>query len=275
MTKTHTQGHSLILLTLIGAASSYILALTVTAAGFMPSEVITLANGARTKAHLTVLTESAVLAQAAKNKANDMIKNDYFAHTSPKGVEPWYWIKEAGYHYQAAGENLAINYTDAREQHDAWMKSETHRANIMSTRYRDIGVAVVKGKIDGKESLITVEYFGTPLAVVADQVKTAPTAVPAVGEIRGMETEEGTAPVQPTATLPAPVVLVAPVVPDVPMALVMIVSLALILLSLTLVPAVFLVQALRILFGKNEETEVCVRIIAPLDMDAIHHEAVH
>jgi hypothetical protein len=49
------------------------------------------------------------------------------------------------------------------------MKSETHRANILNTHYQEIGVATVEGKIDGVESIITVELFGTPFQVIADQ----------------------------------------------------------------------------------------------------------
>lgn len=181
-----------IALGIIGVLSSCTFVLTALASGIVPSEVIALANSARTKASLAPFSANAQLTEAAQSKANDMIKNDYFAHTSPSGVEPWHWIKQAGYQYKAAGENLAINYTDTREQHEAWMKSETHRANILSTRYQEIGVAVVKGKIDGKESIVTVEMFGTPLVAVADQLTPAPPViVPAPVEIKGVEMEVG------------------------------------------------------------------------------------
>lgn len=161
-TTGHKKSHGMVPLVLVGVVASYVFAFNVVAAGMTPTEVIHLANSARAKADLPALRENSLLAEAAKNKANDMIKNDYFAHTSPKGVEPWVWIKDTGYQYKAAGENLAINYTDATDQHEAWMKSETHRANILSNRYQEIGVAVTKGKIDGKESILTVEFFAAP-----------------------------------------------------------------------------------------------------------------
>ena len=145
------------------------------AAGIISSDVIALANETRMSAGLHTLTPNSVLAQAAEYKAEDMIAHNYFAHTSPTGIEPWYWFQKAGYQYKAAGENLAINYTDAGEQHTAWMQSETHRANILGEQYQEIGVAVVSGTIDGKESLITVEFFGTPFAHVADQVSMSAT----------------------------------------------------------------------------------------------------
>lgn len=189
-TKTiQKKSHGMVPLVLVGVIASYVFAFNVVAAGMTPTEVIALANSARVKADLPVLRENSLLAEAAKNKANDMIKNDYFAHTSPKGVEPWVWIKDTGYQYRAAGENLAINYTDATDQHEAWMKSETHRANILSNRYQEIGVAVTKGKIDGKESILTVEFFAAPLGAIADQTKpvpVAPVTVPVA--VKGSET---------------------------------------------------------------------------------------
>lgn len=181
-----------IALAIIGVASSFSFVFTAFAAGMAPDDIIALVNNSRTKATLSPLSANAKLTEAAKSKANDMIKNDYFAHTSPKGVEPWYWIKQAGYQYKAAGENLAINYTDAKEQHEAWMKSETHRANIMSARYQEIGVAVVRGKIDGKESIVTVEMFGAPLVAAADHMALIPPAgvpIPTEAKTLGVETE--------------------------------------------------------------------------------------
>ena len=162
------------------------------AAGIIPSDVVSFANEARMSVGLRALTPNSVLTQAAEYKAQDMIEHDYFAHTSPAGVEPWFWFQKAGYQYKAAGENLAINYTDAREQHTAWMQSETHRANILGEQYQEIGVAVVSGTIDGKESLITVEFFGTPFAHVADQVSMSATEglvatlSPKVGQAKGV-----------------------------------------------------------------------------------------
>lgn len=162
---------------------------TVLASGISPQEVIALTNQSRTAAGLTVLSENKYLSQAASDKAEDMINNDYFAHTSPTGVGPWHWFKTAGYNYKYAGENLAVNYTNAEEQDSAWMKSETHRANILNPRYQDIGVAVVAGKVDGKETLITVELFGAPFVAVADQMVAPPLWPKELAAVKGVETE--------------------------------------------------------------------------------------
>lgn len=266
--------HAMALLTLVGVASSCAFVMTAVASGIVPSDVITLANSARIKSGLNPLHENTKLAQAAQAKADDMIKNDYFSHTSPKGVEPWYWIKQAGYQYKAAGENLAINYTDATNQHNAWMKSETHRANIMNTRYQDIGVAVVKGKINGKESIVTVEYFGTQLFAVADQaVPVPPVAVPDPVSIKGVEIETVAMPT-PQAVKPLPVVT-TPVTVSLELWLERI-AFVWLLLSTVLVPLVFLSQTLRHLWVKqhrislaSEQGTVDIPVIAPIHIDGI------
>jgi hypothetical protein len=135
--------------------------------GFESADVIELVNKARIAEGLSALVHSDILDLAAKEKADDMLKNDYFAHTSPKGVDPWYWFKKTGYDYKYAGENLAINYDNAREQQAAWMKSDSHRKNILNDKYQETGVAVVEGKIDGQTSILTVQVFGTTVAGAA------------------------------------------------------------------------------------------------------------
>jgi uncharacterized protein YkwD len=161
---------------------------------FSSTKVIDLVNQSRLEAGLNTLTENSKLTQAAQDKANDMIQNDYFAHTSPKGVTPWFWLKKEGYTPKSAGENLAINFTTAKSQHEGWMASKTHRDNILSPKYKEIGVAVVEGKIDGEKSLITVQFFGTlAMGVVAGKTITTTeelTPVAVVSEVPVLMTQE-------------------------------------------------------------------------------------
>ncbi|MFA6383459.1 MAG: CAP domain-containing protein [Parcubacteria group bacterium] len=150
------------------------------------ADVVKLLNQARIANGLDALKENSILDLAAEAKAEDMVKNDYFAHTSPSGIDPWYWFKKLGYGYKYAGENLAVNYDSAEEQHKAWMNSKTHRANILNANYREVGVAVVKGKIDGENSLLTVEMFGTPTFIPADP-GAAGTPMPKGQEVKASE----------------------------------------------------------------------------------------
>lgn len=126
--------------------------------------VIKLVNESRKEAGLSPLLENAKLRAAAENKAKDMSSYNYFAHYSPSGKSPWDFIMEQKYDYRYAGENLAIDYTDAKEQHEAWMESPLHRQNILSADYKEIGVAVMPSTIDGRKTIITVQEFGAQLA---------------------------------------------------------------------------------------------------------------
>lgn len=149
--------------------------LNVEASEISASSVISLVNKERLANGLGVLVENSLLSKAARDKAGDMIKNDYFAHTSPSGKSPWYWIGQNGYDYKYAGENLAVNFGSAESQHKAWMASATHRKNILNTNYKEIGVAVAKGKVDGETSIITIQLFGTQVAVISRSPESVPT----------------------------------------------------------------------------------------------------
>lgn len=182
----------------------------VLAAGISAKNVIELTNKSRAKAGLPALVENGKLSAAARDKANDMVKQDYFAHTSPAGTTPWDWLKKEDYKYKYAGENLAINYASAESQHEAWMKSRSHRDNILNANYQEIGVAVLNGKVAGNETLLTVQYFGTGFPVVASPEKKETAPVVEGEKIVAVEKNEA-APIpvpQPMTNLnPAPVQL--------------------------------------------------------------------
>lgn len=96
---------------------------------------------------------------AALAKAQDMIQNDYFAHTSPAGLAPWHWFRTLGYEYSYAGENLAKGYVDAQDLESSLMASSLHRANILSSDYSQVGIAT----ITINKTTVVVELFGSRL----------------------------------------------------------------------------------------------------------------
>jgi hypothetical protein len=124
------------------------------------NRIVELTNKERIAQGLPELKRNSVLDLTAKLKAEDMLKNNYFAHTSPDGIKPWHWFKEAGYNYTFAGENLAMNFIEAEDAMQAWMKSPSHKENIMSKNYEDIGVAVVVGQLEGYQTTLVVQVFG-------------------------------------------------------------------------------------------------------------------
>ena len=102
---------------------------------------------------------------AAQAKLDDLFAQQYFEHVSPQGVAPADVITDAGYRYIVVGENLALgNFKDDVTLVQAWMDSPGHRANILHSRFQEIGVAVRKGTYEGKSVWIAVQEFGTPIS---------------------------------------------------------------------------------------------------------------
>ncbi len=123
-------------------------------------QLLTLLNQKRQENGLSVLSFSPELATAARNKANDMLLKNYWAHSSPDGKTPWDFLKDAGYNYVYAGENLARGFNTSEDVTNAWMESPTHRANVLSSNYSDVGFAVVVGSLGGEETVLVVQEFG-------------------------------------------------------------------------------------------------------------------
>jgi hypothetical protein len=133
----------------------------------------TLTNEERAQNDASPLSENNLLVKAAQLKANDMATRGYFAHTSPDGKTPWYWLEQVGYHYSAAGENLAVNFFESSDVAQAWMNSPTHRDNIVKKDYKEIGIAVASGIYEGRNTVFVAQFFGTPLPIFLPIPKTS------------------------------------------------------------------------------------------------------
>ncbi len=142
-----------------------------------PNQIIKLTNAARTSNGLKSLTTNVALNAGAELKANDMLSKQYFAHVSPTNVTPWFWFKKAGYNYSAAGENLAIDFTTSEDLVEAWLASPSHRKNLLNSQYKDIGVAVATGKMNGISSTVIVQFFGVAVVPKQQPQKTTPKVV--------------------------------------------------------------------------------------------------
>ncbi len=134
-------------------------------------------NAQRAAAGLSALTLNQKLSVAAANKAADMFAKGYWAHNSPTGATPWEFISGAGYKYTVAGENLAKNFGSSQGVVDAWMASPTHRANMVKSSYREVGFAVVNGVLNGEETTLVVQMFGTQPGGALGAVAPTPVAV--------------------------------------------------------------------------------------------------
>ena len=124
------------------------------------STLMSFVNQSRQSSGLQPLVESKKLDQAAQLKAEDMVQKQYFSHTSPQGVSPWYWFKTIGYNYKYAGENLAIGFFDSKEVYEAWLNSPSHKANLLNSNYKEIGTAVLGG-FGSNNAVVVVQLFGS------------------------------------------------------------------------------------------------------------------
>src|SRR3989344_9271313 len=134
------------------------------------NELLVLTNQKRLEVGLSPLTMNSQLEVAAQNKANDMLAKNYWSHIAPDGTTPWYFIKNSGYSYIYAGENLARGYNSANDVLNAWLASPTHRYNIMSSKYNNVGFAVVTGNLTGEDTVLVVEMFRNTGAPVGNKV---------------------------------------------------------------------------------------------------------
>lgn len=123
--------------------------------------IIELTNQEREKMGLPKVSENEALDKAAALKAQNMFYENYWAHFAPSGKTPWDFILGAGYKFTFAGENLAKNFYNSGDVVRAWMNSPTHRDNLLNSKYRDIGIAVVEGVLNGQKTTLVVQMFGT------------------------------------------------------------------------------------------------------------------
>jgi uncharacterized protein YkwD len=81
------------------------------------------------------------LARKAFQRARVMVEKGAFAHKDPKtGKNPAWEMVSQCRHFRYAGENLAKGQESAEAIHRALMQSPAHRANVVSSKYRSLGV---------------------------------------------------------------------------------------------------------------------------------------
>lgn len=185
-------------------------------------------NEQRTRNGLPPLKLNSGLAAAAARKGEDMFSEDYWAHISPSGKDPWFWIDQSGYDYVFAGENLAKDFVDPRSVVSAWMASPSHRDNVLNKKYEEIGIAVLDGNLNGYKTTLVVQMFATPKPVPKVASKSEATVLPTEG------TPQSVYQLSPGLTIQPSLLSLSQTKPPVvePFYLVKVVSLALVVLLL-------------------------------------------
>lgn len=102
-------------------------------------------NAERVKNGLKPLVLMNELTGLARLKSQDIIKYNYFAHTSPTYGSFGKMVYDAGIRYYSVGENLA-KCRDARQAFYLFLGSSGHKANMLSKNFTHIGIGIVPDK---------------------------------------------------------------------------------------------------------------------------------
>jgi uncharacterized protein YkwD len=133
------------------------------------ARVVDLVNDARSKSRscgsqrfpaAPSLGVSRELNDAAADHARDMARKKFFDHRGSDGSQPKDRVLRAGYQSRLTGENIAYGPESAEEVVAGWLASPGHCANIMDSRFREIGVSLATGRKRGQ--IYWVQDFGAP-----------------------------------------------------------------------------------------------------------------
>lgn len=122
------------------SASSVVSAKTLTLAKEYQDQVLSLINAERKKAGLTALKSNAVLDTVALKRSAE-IKVE-FSH-SYKGTKnrAGTWLNYYKFRWNTWGENIAAGQKTPKDVVKAWMNSPSHKANILSAKFKQTGIA--------------------------------------------------------------------------------------------------------------------------------------
>jgi uncharacterized protein YkwD len=123
-------------------------------------DIIDLTNRARLADGESYLRENTYLDHLAQARIEDLMEHDNFSHIDSHGEHSYQEVDTSIYPYKDFGENLAVLFTSAVTEQQAWMNSPEHVANILNPRYMDIGVGIVQGDYEGYPTTWVAVEFG-------------------------------------------------------------------------------------------------------------------
>jgi uncharacterized protein YkwD len=104
-------------------------------------ELYDLINMYRKENGREILKVNPELEQSATAKVDDMIKKNYWSHNESTDNTVWKFIKDTGFDFSYAGENLAKDMTTDKDIIEAWKLSEKHNKNLLDNNFTDMGLA--------------------------------------------------------------------------------------------------------------------------------------
>ena len=125
--------------------------------------VLALHNVARAAHDLKPLCVDPLLTRAARSHSREMIKKDYFYHSSYNGESLGERLERFGYNRSIYAENIgggSGTLGTSRSTFRRWMNSPSHKANILHGRVRPVGVGTYTGRYKGTRgyTMYTVDF---------------------------------------------------------------------------------------------------------------------
>jgi uncharacterized protein YkwD len=120
--------------------------------------MLDLHNERRRSHDLRRLCVHPALQKAAREHSQDMIRRDFFGHGNI-GKR----LKRYGYNWSTYGENIAPDpgSPSPNPTFDTWMDSRGHRKNIMSRRFKEVGIGLATGSHKGERKTMWTAAFGS------------------------------------------------------------------------------------------------------------------
>ncbi|RIB02374.1 CAP domain-containing protein [Gigaspora rosea] len=103
-------------------------------------KMLDLVNTERRKAGVSPITLNSDLCSVAQDHSDFMSKNNILTHDDPAGSLGNRFTQH-GYSFSNAGENVAEGFKDEVSVMKGWMNSPGHRANILSSKFKEGGFA--------------------------------------------------------------------------------------------------------------------------------------
>jgi uncharacterized protein YkwD len=124
---------------------------------------LALHNVARAAHGLKPLCADPRLTRAARSHSREMIRKDYFSHSSYNGESVIERLRRFGYHRRVYAENIgggSGTFGKVGSTFRRWMNSPSHKGNILDRRFRPVGVGTYTGRYKGvrKYTMYTVDF---------------------------------------------------------------------------------------------------------------------
>ncbi len=128
------------------------------------TEILELVNQERQSKGVSPLAVDERLVASAREKAEDMVKNQYLKHISPAtGVDGYTLVfRNTNQLCSYAGENLQWYPKDgatSRNSYNSTKGSEAHHNATIDSKHKLVGIYVAEGRLNGQDGYYSVQHF--------------------------------------------------------------------------------------------------------------------